>query len=331
MVENMFNFALPKYPLNTQYSMEQQALLFSTQGSRDLALKIAEYYGEELGKQKMLYFSDGEFQPAFEQSVRGTRVFIIGSTFQPTDNLMEILLLCDAAKRASADKITVVIPYFGYARQDRKDAPRVPIGAKLVAKMLTVAGATRVMTMDLHADQIQGFFEIPVDHLYASTVFIDYIQGLNLDNLTIASPDMGGAKRANNYSKHLDAEIVICHKERKIANQVENMMLIGEVKDRNVILLDDMIDTAGTLAKAAELIMAKGAKSVRAIATHPVLSGNAYERLENSPLVEIAVTDSIPLKNTSVSKIKVLSCAPLFADVMHMVHSKKSISSKFII
>ncbi|MFA7448285.1 MAG: ribose-phosphate pyrophosphokinase [Weeksellaceae bacterium] len=311
--------------------MEQQALLFSTQGSRDLALKIAEYYGEELGKQKMLYFSDGEFQPAFEQSVRGTRVFIIGSTFQPTDNLMEILLLCDAAKRASADKITVVIPYFGYARQDRKDAPRVPIGAKLVAKMLTVAGATRVMTMDLHADQIQGFFEIPVDHLYASTVFIDYIQGLNLDNLTIASPDMGGAKRANNYSKHLDAEIVICHKERKIANQVENMMLIGEVKDRNVILLDDMIDTAGTLAKAAELIMAKGAKSVRAIATHPVLSGNAYERLENSPLVEIAVTDSIPLKNTSVSKIKVLSCAPLFADVMHMVHSKKSISSKFII
>lgn len=331
MVENMFNFALPKYPLNTQYSMEQQALLFSTQGSRDLALKIAEYYGEELGKQKMLYFSDGEFQPAFEQSVRGTRVFIIGSTFQPSDNLMEMLLMCDAAKRASADKITVVIPYFGYARQDRKDAPRVPIGAKLVAKMLTVAGATRVMTMDLHADQIQGFFEIPVDHLYASTVFIDYIQGLNLDNLTIASPDMGGAKRANNYSKHLDAEIVICHKERKIANQVENMMLIGEVKDRNVILLDDMIDTAGTLAKAAELIMAKGAKSVRAIATHPVLSGNAYERLENSPLVEIAVTDSIPLKNTSVSKIKVLSCAPLFADVMHMVHSKKSISSKFII
>jgi ribose-phosphate pyrophosphokinase len=331
MVDNMFNFALPKYPLNTQNSMEQQALLFSTQGSRDLALKIAEYYGEELGKQKMLYFSDGEFQPAFEQSVRGTRVFIIGSTFQPSDNLMEMLLLCDAAKRASADKITVVIPYFGYARQDRKDAPRVPIGAKLVAKMLTVAGATRVMTMDLHADQIQGFFEIPVDHLYASTVFIDYIQGLNLDNLTIASPDMGGAKRANNYSKHLDAEIVICHKERKIANQVENMMLIGEVKDRNVILLDDMIDTAGTLAKAAELIMAKGAKSVRAIATHPVLSGNAYERLENSPLVEIAVTDSIPLKNTSVSKIKVLSCAPLFADVMHMVHSKKSISSKFII
>lgn len=311
--------------------MEQQALLFTTQCSKDLALKIAEYYGEELGKQKVLYFSDGEFQPAFLQSVRGARVFIIGSTYQPADNLMEMLLLCDAAKRASADKITVVIPYFGYARQDRKDAPRVPIGAKLVAKMLTVAGATRVMTMDLHADQIQGFFEIPVDHLYASTIFIDYIKDLKLDNLTIASPDMGGAKRANNYSKHLNAEIVICHKERKIANQVENMMLIGEVEGRNVILLDDMIDTAGTLAKAAELIMSKGAKSVRAIATHAVLSGGAYERLDNSPLVEIAVTDSIPLKNNSVSKIKVLSCAPLFADVMHKVHSKKSISSKFII
>lgn len=311
--------------------MEQQAILFSTRGSRELAEKIAEYYGEELGKSRVLEFSDGEFQPALEQSVRGSRVFIIGSTFQPCDNLMEMLLLCDAAKRASADKITAVIPYFGFARQDRKDAPRVPIGAKLVAKMLTAAGATRVMTMDLHADQIQGFFEIPVDHLYASTIFIDYIEKLGLDNITIASPDMGGAKRANNYAKHLNADIVICHKERKKANQVENMTLIGEVEGRNVILLDDMIDTAGTLAKAAELIMERGAKSVRAIATHAVLSGSAYERLENSPLVEIAVTDSIPLKNTSVSKIKVLSCAPLFADVMHMVHSRKSISSKFII
>lgn len=311
--------------------MEQQALLFSTRSSQVLAEKIADHYGERLGKLKIVDFSDGEFQPAFEQSVRGCRVFLIGSTFQPSDNLMELLLMCDAAKRASADKITAVIPYFGYARQDRKDAPRVPIGAKLVAKMLTSAGATRVMTMDLHADQIQGFFEIPVDHLYASTIFIDYIKNLDLDNLTIASPDMGGAKRANNYSKHLNAEIVICHKERKRANQVENMMLIGEVEGRNVILLDDMIDTAGTLAKASELIMEKGAKSVRAIATHPVLSGNAYERIENSPMVEVVVTDSIPLKNNSVSKIKVLSCAPLFADVMHMVHSRKSISSKFII
>lgn len=311
--------------------MQQQALLFSTRGSQTLAKKIADYYGEPLGKLKIVDFSDGEFQPAFEESVRGARVFLIGSTFQPNDNLMELLLMCDAAKRASADKITAVIPYFGYARQDRKDAPRVPIGAKLVAKMLSAAGATRVMTMDLHADQIQGFFEIPVDHLYASTIFVDYIQNLNLDNLTIASPDMGGAKRANNYSKHLNADIVICHKERKKANQVENMMLIGDVEGRNVILLDDMIDTAGTLAKASELIMAKGAKSVRAIATHPVLSGDAYDRIENSPMVEVAVTDSIPLKNNSVSKIKVLSCAPLFADVMHMVHDRKSISSKFII
>jgi len=311
--------------------MQQQALLFSTRGSESLAKKIADYYGEPLGNLKIVNFSDGEFQPAFEQSVRGSRVFLIGSTFQPTDNLMELLLMCDAAKRASADKITAVIPYFGYARQDRKDAPRVPIGAKLVAKMLSAAGATRVMTMDLHADQIQGFFEIPVDHLYASTIFVDYIKNLNLTNLTIASPDMGGAKRANNYSKHLNADIVICHKERKRANQVENMMLIGDVEGKNVILLDDMIDTAGTLTKASELIMEKGAKSVRAIATHPVLSGNAYERIANSPLIEVAVTDSIPLKNNSISKIKVLSCAPLFADVMHMVHSRKSISSKFII
>lgn len=311
--------------------MPQNALLFSTRGSHELATKIADHYGEKLGNLKIVEFSDGEFQPAFEQSVRGARVFIIGSTFQPNDNLMELLLMCDAAKRASADKVTAVIPYYGYARQDRKDAPRVPIGAKLVAKMLSASGATRVMTMDLHADQIQGFFEIPVDHLYASTIFVDYINSLNLDNLTIASPDMGGAKRANNYAKHLNADIVICHKERKVANQVENMLLIGDVIGRNVILLDDMIDTAGTLVKAAELIMSKGAKSVRAIATHPVLSGNAYERLENSLLEEIAVTDSIPLKNNSVSKIKVLSCAPLFADVMHMVHDKKSISSKFII
>jgi ribose-phosphate pyrophosphokinase len=311
--------------------MQQQALLFSTRGSQVLAEKIAEHYGEKLGNLKIVDFSDGEFQPAFEQSVRGSRVFLIGSTFQPSDNLMELLLMCDAAKRASADKITAVIPYFGYARQDRKDAPRVPIGAKLVAKMLTAAGASRVMTMDLHADQIQGFFEIPVDHLYASTIFIDYIKSLNLDNLTIASPDMGGAKRANNYSKYLNADIVICHKERKVANQVENMLLIGDVEGKNVILLDDMIDTAGTLAKASEMIMAKGAKSVRAVATHAVLSGNAYERIEQSPMVEVVVTDSIPLKNNSVSKIKVLSCAPLFADVMHMVHDRKSISSKFII
>lgn len=311
--------------------MEQSAFLFTTRGTQVLAEKIAQHFGQELGKLKVVDFSDGEYQPAFEQSIRGARVFLIGSTFQPSDNLMELLLMCDAAKRASAKNITVVIPYYGYARQDRKDAPRVPIGAKLVAKMIMAAGATRVMTMDLHADQIQGFFEIPVDHLYASTLFVDYVRELGLDNLTIASPDMGGAKRAQNYAKHFNADIVICHKERRVANQVENMMLIGEVKDKNVILVDDMIDTAGTIVKAADLIMSKGAKSVRAIATHAVLSGPAYERIENSKLDEVLVTDSIPLKNTSVSKIKVLSCAPLFADVMHMVHSNKSISSKFII
>lgn len=311
--------------------MEQQALIFSTRGSKTLAEKIAQYYGEELGKCRVIEFSDGEFQPGFEQSVRGCRVFLIGSTHQPTDNLMELLLMCDAAKRASAEKITAVIPFFGFARQDRKDSPRVPIGAKLVAKMLDVAGATRVMTMDLHADQIQGFFEIPVDHLYASTIFVDYIKSLNLDNLTFASPDMGGAKRATSYAKFFDANVVVSYKERKKANEIAEMLLVGNVKDRNVILLDDMIDTAGTIVKAAELIMENGAKSVRAFASHPVLSGKAYERIENSPLVEVVVTDSIPLKNNSLSKIKVLSCAPLFADVMHMVHSRKSISSKFII
>ncbi|MGB3454538.1 MAG: ribose-phosphate pyrophosphokinase [Moheibacter sp.] len=311
--------------------MQQQALLFSTRGSVELAKKISEYYGEELGQSEVLQFSDGEFQPAFKQSVRGTRVFLIGSTHQPNDNLMELLMMCDAAKRASADKVTAVIPYFGYARQDRKDAPRVPIGAKLVAKMLTAAGATRVMTMDLHADQIQGFFEIPVDHLYASTIFIDYIKGLGLDDITIASPDMGGAKRANSYARFLNTDIVICYKERRKANQVHSMTLIGEVENRNVILLDDMIDTAGTLTKASELIKSRGAKSVRAIASHAIFSGDAYERIQNSPLTEVAVTDSIPLKNNSVSKIKVLSCAPLFADVMQKVHNSKSISSKFII
>lgn len=312
-------------------TMEQSAFLFSTRGSKDLATKIADHYGQELGNLKIVEFSDGEFTPAFEQPIRGGRVFLIGSTHQPTDNLMELLLMCDAAKRASAKSITVVIPYYGFARQDRKDAPRVPIGAKLVAKMLMSAGATRVMTMDLHADQIQGFFEVPVDHLFASTIFVDYINGLGLDNICIASPDMGGAKRANTYAKHLNADIVICHKERKVANQVDSMMLIGEVEGKNVILVDDMIDTAGTLAKAAELIMSKGAKSVRAIATHGILSGPAFERLQDSMLTEIAVTDSIPLKKTGVDKIKVLSCAPLFADVMHLVHDNKSISQRFVI
>lgn len=310
---------------------EQATYLFSTRTSKALAEKIAEYYGQELGKINFQQFSDGEFEPVLDQSVRGGRVFLIGSTFPPADNLLELLLMIDASKRASAKNITVVIPYYGLARQDRKDKPRAPIGAKLVANLLTAAGATRIMTMDLHADQIQGFFEIPVDHLYASTIFIDYIQSLNLDKLTIASPDMGGAKRAKNYAGHLGAEVVIAYKERKKANVVEEMFLIGDVEGRNVILIDDMIDTAGTLCKAADILMEKGAKSVRAMATHGVFSGKAYENIEKSHLLEVIVTDTIPVKTELCSKIKTLPCAPLFADVMKMVHEHKSISDKFII
>lgn len=310
---------------------DQATYLFATRTSKELAEKIAHHYGQEMGKINFQEFSDGEFEPVLDQSVRGGRVFLIGSTFPPADNLLELLLMIDAAKRASAKNITVVIPYYGLARQDRKDKPRAPIGAKLVANLLTAAGATRIMTMDLHADQIQGFFEIPVDHLYASTIFVDYIQSLKLDNLTIASPDMGGAKRAKNYAGHIGAEVVIAYKERKKANVVEEMFLIGDVQDRNVILIDDMIDTAGTLCKAANILMEKGAKSVRAMATHAVLSGKAYENIENSQLSEVIVTDTIPVKTELTSKIKVLSCAPLFAEVMKMVHEHRSISDKFII
>ena len=311
-------------------SSHQASYLFSTRTSKDLAEKIAFHYGQELGKINFQEFSDGEFEPVLDQSVRGGRVFLIGSTFPPADNLLELLLMIDAAKRASAKNITVVLPYFGLARQDRKDKPRAPIGAKLVANLLTTAGATRVMTMDLHADQIQGFFEIPVDHLYASAIFVEYINSLNLDDLTIASPDMGGAKRAKNYANHLGADIAICYKERKKANEIAEMTLIGNVENKNVILIDDIVDTAGTLCKAADIIIEKGAKSVRAIATHGVLSGKAYENIEKSKLQEIIITDSIPLKNSLSSKIKVLSCAPLFADVMNFVHNKKSINDKFI-
>ena len=309
----------------------QASYLFSTRTSKVLAEKIAQFYGQEMGKINFQEFSDGEFEPVLDESVRGGRVFLIGSTFPPADNLLELLLMIDASKRASAKSITVVLPYYGLARQDRKDQPRAPIGAKLVANLLTAAGATRIMTMDLHADQIQGFFEIPVDHLYASTIFIDYIKQLNLEDLTIASPDMGGAKRAKNYASHLGAEVVIAYKERKKANVVEEMFLIGHVEGRNVILIDAMIDTAGTLCKAADILMANGAKSVRAMATHGVLSGKAYENIENSKLSEVIVTDTIPIKTELSSKIKVLSCAELFADVMNMVHKHKSISDKFII
>ncbi|MBT7654911.1 MAG: ribose-phosphate pyrophosphokinase [Flavobacteriaceae bacterium] len=310
-------------------SMETPAKIFSCTQSTELANAIAAKYGAEIGKVNFSRYSDGEFQPSFEESVRGARVFLIGSTNPSSENLMELLLMLDAAKRASARHITAVMPYFGWARQDRKDKPRVPIGAKLIAKLLETAGATRIITMDLHADQIQGFFEKPVDHLYASTIFLPYIKDLKLNNLTIASPDMGGSKRAYAYSKFLSSDVVICYKQREKANIISHMELIGDVKGKNVILVDDMVDTAGTLTKAADLMIERGAISVRAICTHALLSGNAYEKIEASKLEELIVTDSIPAR-ISHPKVKVLSCAPLFADVMHNVHSNKSISSKFI-
>jgi ribose-phosphate pyrophosphokinase len=295
-----------------------------------LAEHIAKAYGQPLGKVNFSRYSDGEYQPSFEESVRGTRVFIIGSTNPSSDNLMEMLLMLDAAKRASARHITAVLPYYGWARQDRKDKPRVPIAAKLVAKMLETAGATRIITMDLHADQIQGFFEKPVDHLFASTIFLPHLKQLNLPNLCIASPDMGGSKRAYTYSKALESDVVICYKQREKANVISHMELIGEVQGKNVVLVDDMVDTAGTLTKAADLMVERGALSVRAITTHGLLSGNAYERIENSKLTELIITDSISKEHPS-SKIKVLSCAELFADVMHRVHTNTSISSKFVL
>lgn len=306
-----------------------EAKIFTCSQSQYLAEQIAAAYGVKLGKVITSTYSDGEFQPSYEESIRGTRIFIIGSTNPGPQNLMEMLLMIDAAKRASARHITAVMPYFGWARQDRKDKPRVPIAAKLVAKMLEAAGATRIITMDLHADQIQGFFEKPVDHLFASTVFLPYLQSLNLDHLTIASPDMGGSKRAYAYSKALESDVVICYKQRAKANIISHMELIGDVTGKNVVLVDDMVDTAGTLTKAADLMIERGAKSVRAICTHPILSGNAYERLEASKLEELIVTNSIPLKQES-KKLRVISCADLFAEVMYNVHHNKSISNKFI-
>ena len=303
--------------------------IFACSQSMELAEKIAKAYGAPLGNVVTTHFSDGEFQPAFEESVRGRRIFIVGSTFPNSDNLMEMLLMLDAAKRASARHVTAVMPYFGWARQDRKDKPRVAIGAKLVANLLQAAGATRIMTMDLHADQIQGFFEKPVDHMFASTIFLPHVKALGLDNLTIASPDMGGSKRAYAYSKYLSSDVVICYKQRKKANVISHMEVIGEVKGKNVILVDDMIDTGGTLTKAADLMNERGALSVRAICTHPILSGGAIERIEKSSLIELIVSDTIPLKRAS-SKIKVVSCATLFADIMHKVQENTSISDKFL-
>ena len=304
--------------------------IFSCRGSRYVAEKIAANFGVDLGDSQVLEFSDGEFQPAFDESIRGCTVFIVQSTFPPADNLMELLLMIDAAHRASAHRVIAVMPYFGWARQDRKDRPRVSIGAKLVANLLRAAGVDRIMTMDLHADQIQGFFDIPVDHLYASGIFVPYIKNLNIENLSIAAPDMGGAKRANAYSQHLNAPMIICHKQREKANVVGKITAIGEVKDRNIIM-DDMIDTAGTITKAADMFMELGASSVRAAVTHPVLSGPAYDRINNSALSEVIVTDTIPLKkDEDTSKFTVLTVADIFADVIERVHDYREISSKFI-
>ena len=310
--------------------MIPEAKIFSCNQSKELCDKIAESYGIPVGKVSFSHYSDGEFQPSFEESVRGARIFIVGSTNPSSENLMEMLLMLDAAKRASARHITAVIPYFGWARQDRKDKPRVPIGAKMIAKIIEAAGATRIITMDLHADQIQGFFEKPVDHLFASTIFVPHIKSLNLDNLTIASPDMGGSKRAYAYSRFLESDVVICYKQRKKANLISHMELIGDVEGKNVVLVDDMVDTAGTLAHAANLMIEKGAKSVRAVCTHALLSRDAYTKIDESKLEQLIVTDSIN-NIKKKSKIKVLSCAELFASTMYNVHHNKSISSKFIV
>ena len=302
---------------------------FSGTASRYLAEKIANSFGSELGRSTVTWFSDGEFQPAYDESVRGATVFLIQSTFPPSENLFELLLMIDAAKRASANKVVAVMPYFGFARQDRKDRPRCAIGAKLVANLLTAAGVDRVMTMDLHADQLQGFFDVPVDHLYASPIFVPYIRNLNLPNLAVAAPDMGGTKRANAYSRFLNAEMVIGYKLRKKPNVIEEIKVIGDVAGKDVVIIDDLVDTAGTITIAADLMTEMGANSVRAVCTHPVLSDPAYERIEKSTLVELIVTDTIPLKRQS-PKVKVLTVADIFADVIEKVYNYQSISSNFI-
>jgi ribose-phosphate pyrophosphokinase len=309
--------------------LETKIKIFSGRASRNLAQKISESFGVKLGNESVIEFADGEFEPSFDETIRGADVFIVQSTMPPAENLMELLLMIDAAKRASANSVVAVLPYFGFARQDKKGKPRVPIAAKLIANLLTAAGVDRIMTIDLHADQIQGFFEVPVDHLYASTLFVPYIKSLNLPNLTIASPDMGGSKRANTYAKFLNAEVVVCYKHREKANEISKMMLIGDVKGKDIVMIDDMVDTAGTLTKAADLMITQGASSVRAICTHGLFSANAYERLENSKLTEIVVTDTIPREHKS-SKIKEISVAVLFADTIKRIHDKKSISENFI-
>lgn len=316
---------------NQQNMGSHQIKFFACRGSRYLAENIVKKYGLELGDSGVLEFSDGEFQPYYDESIRGCTVFIVCSTFPPVDNMMELLLMIDAAKRASAHRVIAVMPYFGWARQDRKDRPRVSIGAKLVANLLRAAGVDRVMTMDLHADQIQGFFDVPVDHLYASGVFVPYLKSLNIENLSVAAPDMGGAKRANAYAHNLACPMIICHKQREKANVVGKMTAIGDVEGRNVVILDDMIDTAGTICKAADMMLDKGASSVRAVITHPVLSGPAYDRINESRLKEIIVTDTIPLKiGADTSKFTVLSVADIFSDAISRVYDYKEISSMFI-
>ncbi len=303
--------------------------LFSGHATEQLADKISDFYGEPLRAVEVNRFSDGEMQTIIPESVRGSYVFFIQSTLAPADNLLELLLLIDAAKRASAGYITAVIPYFGYARQDRKDKPRVPISAKLIANLLSAAGVNRIVTMDFHADQIQGFFDIPVDHLRGEAIFMPFLSKMDLSNVTFASPDVGGVKRARSFAKYFERDLVICDKVRKVANKIESMTVIGEVEGADVILVDDLVDTAGTLCKAAQAIMDKGANSVRAIATHPVLSGPAYERIEKSVLTALYVTDTIPLIQES-SKIEVLSCAKLFAKAIRNTHEFKSISALFV-
>ena len=309
--------------------MNRPFKIFTGRSSRKIALSIASALNSELGAQNIIEFSDGEFEPSFNESIRGADIFIVQSTMPPADNLMELLLMIDAAKRASAYKINAVIPYFGYARQDKKGKPRVPIGAKLIANLLTTAGVDRVLTMDLHADQIQGFFDKPVDHLYSSAVFIPYIQSLNLPNLTIAAPDMGGSNRANTYAKFLNSEMVVCYKQREKANEVGKMMLIGDVTGKDIVIVDDMVDTAGTLTKAAELMKDLGANSVRAICTHGVFSGPAYQRINESVLEEVVVTDTITKDHIS-NKINVLSIANLFANSIDAVLKNESISKNFL-
>lgn len=324
--------------MNTPHKME----LFACRASKDFAAKVVDELNKiqpegegpvHLGNSEVSVFSDGEFQPSFTESVRGATVFILQSTFPPTENLMELLLTIDAAKRASAYKVIAVMPYFGWARQDRKDKPRVSIGAKLCANLLSAAGVDRVMTCDLHADQIQGFFDIPVDHIYASKVFIPYLKSLNIENLAIAAPDMGGAKRANAYAKDLACPVIICHKSRERANVVASITAIGDVEGKNVVIVDDIIDTAGTLTKAADILIEKGAKSVRACATHAILSGPAYDRINASKLSEVYVTDTIPLRaapGVDTSKIKVVSMTSTFARIIRKVCDNEPISPEFI-